>query len=148
MSRIRYLLLSALAVALTGCVERKVTIGSDPSGALVQLNGVEIGRTPVTVPFTWQGDYELYLRYEKNVGTPEAPKIVRYYLHTHKQTTTPWFDIIPIDLFTAVLPIPFNQEEVWAFPIPEVKEPADADLIERARGMKDQLEGSRIPPAK
>ncbi|HVT80140.1 MAG TPA: PEGA domain-containing protein [Phycisphaerae bacterium] len=146
MIRASHCLLLALAPALlAGCVERKVTIGSDPSGALVELNGVQVGRTPLTVPITWQGDYELYFRYEKNVGTPTEPKIVRYYLHTHKRTTTPWFETIGVDLFAEILPIPFKQEEIWAFPVPEVTEPADDDLIKRARAMKDQLESSRVP---
>ena len=48
-------------------------------------------------------------------------------------------------VFAELMPIPFRQEEVWAFPIPAVKEPTDDELIERARGMKDQLEGSRVP---
>lgn len=122
-----------------------MTIGSDPSGALVELNGVQVGRTPVTVPITWQGDYEVYLRYEKNVGTATDPKIVRYYLHTHKKTTMPWFEIIGVDLFAEVLPVPFKQEEIWAFPIPEVVEPTDEELIKRAHELKGQLEDSRVP---
>ena len=47
------------AGGLGGCVERKLVIGSSPEGALLQVNDVEIGRTPVTVPFKWYGDYDL-----------------------------------------------------------------------------------------
>src|SRR3982750_4047234 len=85
--------LAAGALGLTGCVERKLTIGSDPPGAILLLNDVEVGRTPVTVPFTTYGDYDIRLRFEKNVGTPENPKIVRYYLHTHRKTNIPWYEI-------------------------------------------------------
>jgi PEGA domain len=123
-----------------GCVERKITIGSDPEGAVVSLNDEEIGRTPVTVPFVWYGDYDVVLRLEKNVGTPEKPVIKRYYLHTHKQTKTPAFEIIPIDLFAELLPVTFKDEQIWAFPIPEVQEPKDGDLIQRARDIKGTLD--------
>jgi hypothetical protein len=132
-----------LALALTGCVERKIVIGSNPPGALVTLNDVEVGRTPVKVPFTWYGDYDIRLRYEQNVGTPERPVIKRYYLHTHKKTNTPWFDWLGVDLFTELAPAEFKDEQVWAFDIPEVVEPTDEELIQRARDMQQQLQGPR-----
>jgi hypothetical protein len=124
------------AWALGGCVERKLVIGSDPPGALVLLNDVEVGRTPVKVPFTWYGDYDIRLRYEKNVGTPERPVVKRYYLHTHKKTEIPWFQVIPMDLVAQLSPGTFTDEQVWAFEIPEVVEPSNAEVIERARELK------------
>ena len=134
---------AALAIlwlsGFTGCVERKITIGSDPAGAIVMLNDQEVGRTPITVPFTWYGDYDVRLRYEKNTGTPESPKITRYYLHTHKKTTTPWFEFIGMDLIAQILPIQFKDEQVWAFVIPEVVEPTDEELLQRAQELKNQL---------
>jgi hypothetical protein len=136
---------AAGALGVGGCVERKIVIGSDPAGALVMLNDVEVGRTPVTVPFTWYGDYDVRLRLEKNVGTPEKPVIKRYYLHTHKKTETPWFETIGVDLLAELLPVPFVDEQVWAFPVPEVVEPTDEQLIERARQLKESLgEGSEL----
>jgi hypothetical protein len=151
---LRPLLLAALCLApLTGCVERKLTIGSDPEGAVVTLNDEEIGRTPITVPFLWYGDYNVVLRYEKIVGTPHKPDIRRYYLHTHKRTHAPIFQLIPIDLFADILPFTFTDHQVWAFPIPEVQEPTDAALIQRARDLKAQLDtpeplqNKKKPPA-
>jgi len=126
--------------AVSGCVERKITIGSSPEGALVTLNDEEIGRTPITVPFLWYGDYNVILRLEKNVGTAEKPDIRRYYLHTHQSTDVPWFQWIPIDLFTELLPMQFKDEKVWAFTIPEVKNPPEQELIQRAREAKASLD--------
>ncbi len=54
----------AAAAGLTGCVERTITVTSDPSGALVYLNDTEIGRTPVTVPFTFYGTYDVRLEHD------------------------------------------------------------------------------------
>lgn len=134
--------LLATAVA-GGCIERKIVIGSRPTGALVTLNDVEVGRTPVKVPFTWYGDYDIVLRHQENVGTPDKPVFKRYYLHTHKKTTTPWFDIVGIDLFAELAPVEFKDEQVWAFEIPEVVEPTDEELIQRARDLQQNLQGPR-----
>ncbi len=135
------LLLATVGIPfLTGCVERKITIGSDPDGAVVTLNDEEVGRTPLSVPFVWYGDYDVVLRLEKNVGTPQKPDIHRYYLHTHKRTKTPAFQIIGIDLFAELLPFTFKDEQIWAFPVPEVTEPADDALIQNARNLKTQLD--------
>ncbi|MDZ4689253.1 MAG: PEGA domain-containing protein [Planctomycetaceae bacterium] len=58
---------SALAAAVVGCllsagcVSRRMTIVSDPPGALVMLEGREIGYTPVSVDFAYYGTRELTL---------------------------------------------------------------------------------------
>ncbi len=126
-------------VGLTGCVERRITIGSDPPGALLVMNDVEVGRTPVTVPFTWDGDYDLKFRLEKSEGPEEKRVIRRWYLHTHKKTTTPVYEFIGLDLLAELLPFRFKDEQVWAFPVPEVQAPTDEELINRARGMQESL---------
>lgn len=57
------LLLTGLAgvMASAGCVSRRMTIVSNPPGALVLLEGKEIGYTPVSVDFTYYGTRELTL---------------------------------------------------------------------------------------
>ncbi|MBQ1338689.1 MAG: PEGA domain-containing protein, partial [Thermoguttaceae bacterium] len=53
---------AALAFScLTGCnaVKRRLTITSEPSGALVYLNDKEIGRTPISQNFTYSGSYKI-----------------------------------------------------------------------------------------
>lgn len=53
-----------LLLPLTACVERTISITSTPSGALVHLNDQEVGRTPLTVPFTYYGVYDVRLEHE------------------------------------------------------------------------------------
>jgi hypothetical protein len=137
------LTLAAASLLTLGCVERKITINSDPSGALVYLNDVEIGRTPVTVPFQWYGDYDVRLTYERNIGTDDKPVMQRYYLHTHRQAKAPPFEWLGIDLFAEILPIPFKDDKVWTFHVPEVVEPTAEELIERAHALKGRL-GERV----
>jgi hypothetical protein len=131
--------LAATACASAGCVERRITIGSDPSGALVMLNDQEVGRTPISVPFTWYGDYDVRLTYEKNVGTPEKPVMERYYLHTHRRTKAPAFEWIGVDLFAQLLPVHLQDDQVWAFEVPKLVEPSDAELLQNAQELKARL---------
>jgi hypothetical protein len=151
--------LAAAVLCVGGCVERKITIGSDPSGALLALNDQEVGRTPITVPFTWYGDYSVRLSYEKNVGTPQKPVMKRYFLQTHHRTKPPAFEWLGVDLFAELLPFRFKDEQVWAFAIPEVVDPTDPEsmdrankeLIERADKLKARLnepEKLQPPPKK
>ena len=46
---------------LCGCVHRRLTIRSNPPGALVLLDGKEIGYTPVSKDFTYYGTREIKL---------------------------------------------------------------------------------------
>ena len=45
--------------SLSGCVERRYTIRTDPPGALVIVNGEEIGPTPVSRSFIYYGDRKI-----------------------------------------------------------------------------------------
>ena len=59
--------LAPLALMLSmagGCLERTVTITSDPEGALVTLNDQQIGRTPVETGFRYFGVYDVRLELE------------------------------------------------------------------------------------
>ena len=60
MSRIAWILL--IAALSCSCVQRTMTVTSDPPSALVYMNNQEIGRTPLTRDFTWYGTYDVQLR--------------------------------------------------------------------------------------
>jgi hypothetical protein len=49
------LCLAGLALLTCGCVRRRLTVRSDPPGALVYVDDQEIGTTPVSTPFTYYG---------------------------------------------------------------------------------------------
>lgn len=135
-------LCSVLWYFLWGCVERSVTLVSDPPGSLVYLNDVQQGTTPCTVPFKWYGDYSVRLRKTQNIGTPLKPKYVYYYLHTHKNMPRPWFQWYGVDLFASILPIEFKDHQIWAFVAPKVPQLSTQVLIEKANALKVKL-----PPA-
>lgn len=122
-------------VSAGGCVERTLTIQTSPSGSLVNLNDQEVGRTPMTVEFTYYGDYDVALRKEGFV--------------TQKTTCNvkePWFQIPPIDLIAAVLPLHFVDRHTFTYDMTPQAPPDPSELLQRAEGMRSELEGSRLPP--
>src|SRR4051812_23377756 len=56
-----FVLLLVLFGSLTGCVERRYTIRTNPPGAMVVINNEEVGTTPVSRSFTYYGDREIKL---------------------------------------------------------------------------------------
>ncbi len=125
----------ALAGLLSACMRRQLVISSDPSGALVHVNDVEVGTTPVSVDFTYYGTYDVLL--EKEGFEP---------LRTSAPARAPIYEWPPLDLAASALPGGVETRVRWHFTLepviesrvkPEVHEKA---LVERARVMKEMLE--------
>lgn len=128
--RIRDILTILLAaLLLAGCVERNLTVNTQPQGALVFLNDEEIGLSPVTVGFEWYGDYNVTIRKE---GFET--------LKTHRKLEAPWYDGFPFDLFAQILPHRIVDLYEWQFDLEEKKQITPDQLIQNARHLKDQLQ--------
>lgn len=78
-----------VASLLTGCVERRFIIESDPPGAVVYQNGHYVGVTPVEIPFTYYGEYEFEL-FKDGYETRKYKTRAR----------APWYQWIPLDFFS------------------------------------------------
>jgi len=119
----------AAAVIITGCVERKLTINTDPEGALVTLNDEEIGQSPVTVSFNWYGDYNVIISKE---GFET--------LKTHRQLKGPWYDAFPFDFVAQLLwPGRIVDSYEWSFELTEKAHKSRDELIGEAQKLKKQL---------
>jgi hypothetical protein len=115
------LLLAAAVILASGCLERKMTITSAPSGAMVTMSDVEIGRTPVTIPFTWYGDYDIILRLDGYQT-----------LKTHERINPPIQEIPPFDIFCEILPWTIKDYRYLDYKMEKAKQPATQELIDRA----------------
>ena len=118
-------ILIVFAVGLLGCVEREITITSQPEGALVYVSDVEVGRTPVTFPFTWYGDYDIILRkdgYET--------------LKTHEQINPPAYEIPPFDLLSELAPWPYLDERFFHYELQTYQPLSQEELLRRAEEMR------------
>ena len=96
--RPRASLLLPLLAAAAAC-SGSLTVKSDPPGALVYLNGEEVGRTPMTRDFTWYGTYDVELRKEGYETLKTSGKVI-----------APWWQWVPIDLFAELLPLHDQRE--------------------------------------
>ena len=115
------------AAALCGCVERELNITSEPAGALVTVSDRELGRTPLTVPFTWYGDYDVRLQLEGHET-----------LKTHAEINRPWYEIPPLDLFSHIAPWTYHDKRFLHYELPALKQASDDDLIKRADALRQR----------
>lgn len=120
---------AAACMALAGgCSRRHMSITSEPSGALVTVNDVEAGRTPLKVGFTYYGVYDV--RVEKEGFEP---------LRTRAVATAPLYERMPLDLVTMMIPADIDTEVRWNFVLQPAREKVESreefekGLIERAR---------------
>jgi len=125
----------AVIMLLGGCVERKLTVNTNPSGALVWLNDEEIGTSPVTVEFSWYGDYKVRISkdgYET--------------LNTHRKLKSPLHDKFPFDFIAEVLwPGQIIDEYEWEFSLTTYQPPPREELIKKAELLKQKTIGDETP---
>lgn len=129
----------ALCVGVTaladGCMQRSLEITSEPEGATVYLNDVEVGRTPLEVGFTYYGEYDVLLM--KDGYEP---------LRTRADAVAPVYEHPPLDLAAEAMPWGVRTRVPWHFvmtPLPataEEKAAAEAALLDRARATREKLE--------
>lgn len=123
--------LSALALAaacMPGCVRREIEITSEPPGAVLTLNGREVGRTPSRIQFTFDGTYDVRLRlqgYESVAGSGT--------------TDMPVWDFVGADLVAEIAPVTLHRLERWHFVlVPDAD--ANAGLMDRAEAARRHVE--------
>lgn len=125
-----FALLCLMGITLAGCVERRLTINTEPQGAMIVLNDQEIGVSPVTVPFNWYGDYWVRITKDGYETT-----------NTHRKLKAPLHDYLPFDFFAQVLyPGRIVDTYEWTFELSPKEYPTRDQLIENAHSLRDQLE--------
>ena len=118
-----------ISLLLSGCVERKLTINTEPQGALVILNDEEIGTSPVTVSFEWYGDYWVRISKEGYES-----------LNTHRPLKRPLHDYPPFDFFTQIInPNRIVDSYEWTFQLEPRKQISREELIRAAEKLEKQL---------
>lgn len=127
MSRVTLPLIVLLCVPL-GCVRRTVTVNTDPQGATVILNDQQIGTSPVSIDFTWYGDYDVQLQLEGYET-----------LRTNHRLHAPWYQIPPFDFVAeALMPFEIHDQQVMNFTLEPAKPVDRNELIESARDLRER----------
>ncbi len=122
---------AAVCLDGAGCVRRRMTIRSNPPGAVVRVDNYEIGRTPCSVDFTYYGTRTIKL---------EAPGYET--LTVEQPFLMPWYEFPPLDFITEnLVSAEIRDERSLSFQLmPQVIVPTEA-LLERAENLR---RGSRI----
>lgn len=112
---------------LGGCVERRVEVTSEPSGARVWLNDEMIGVTPCEAGFLYYGTYDV--RLDLDGYEP---------VHEGRVMRAPLYEYPIVDLAATAAPAEFESVNSWHFVL-EPSSGLDEDrdgLLERAQGMR------------
>jgi hypothetical protein len=121
-------ILIVVGAACVGCVERKLTVTSQPPGALVYLNNREAGRTPFSTDFTWYGDYDVVVRKEGYKTIVSKKKIA-----------APWWQYPPVDFVAEVSPGRKVDEHTLNFTLTPLEEVSASAMLERATELRRRL---------
>ena len=120
---------------LPACVDRRITVTSDPPGARVWLNDTEIGRTPVQTGFKFYGVYDV--RLELDGYEP---------IHEAREANAPIYEYPGLDLVTGLIPIDWESRVDWHFELTtrleQTQSPQELEegLLSRARETRDQID--------
>ena len=83
------LILASTSLLATGCVHRRLTINSNPPGALVRIDGKDIGYTPASLDYTWYGTREVQLVKD---GFETQTQLI--------DVNPPWYQRFPLDFIS------------------------------------------------
>lgn len=111
-------------------MHRRMTVRSDPPGALVLVDGTEVGYTPAQVDFTYYGTREISLvkdGYETLTVMQKVP--------------TPWYQVPPVDFVSDnFLPVKVTNRHEFLYTMqPQVVVPTD-ELLKRADGLRSETQ--------
>jgi len=130
------LALATLMICQTGCVRRRMTVRSNPPGAKVYIDDVEIGTTPVSTYFTYYASRKITLI--KDGYRTET---------TYHRVLPPWYEIPPVDLVSENFwPYETRDERVVDFQlVPQENVPLD-ELLGRAEALRGNARQGTISP--
>jgi len=119
----------ATLILLSGCVERSLYLRSDPPGANVTVNGKDVGMTPLRMPFTTYGDYEIVM---------SAPDHQR--LQEVVSVEAPWWETIVLDFFVEnVWPWTVTDEHDISLKLQPLAALGESGVDRREKELRDRL---------
>jgi hypothetical protein len=135
-STLMVLVVITLSIGLSGCVQRRLTIRSNPPGALVYVDDYPIGNTPVSTNFTYYGTRKIRL-VKDGYETLTVKQDIR----------TPWYEYVPIDFITEnLVPGKISDRRVLDYQLrPQMVVPTD-QLQARAEDLRRSTHGSAAVP--
>jgi hypothetical protein len=120
----------------SGCVRRRLTIRSDPPGAVVYVDEQRIGTTPVSTSFTYYGTRRIRLvrdGYET--------------LNTLQTIRPPWYQIPPLDFVSEnLIGREIRDERELRFNLQPQRMVSTDELLTRANNLRNSSATNVIAP--
>ena len=129
-------LASVIISNFTGCngVRRRLTITSEPSGAIVYLNNKEIGKTPISRNFVYSGVYDIKC-YKEGYEMKE----------TYYKAGRPWYLYPGIDFFAEnFTPGELRDEQTCHITLAQKREIPRNELYENACKLRDEAHNGAV----
>ena len=130
------LLMLGLTLLNFGCVRRRMTIRSNPPGAMVYIDDQQIGQTPVSTSFTYYGTRKITLVRDGFETT------------TVKHTIdAPWYQVPPLDFVSENLTVrEIRDERVLDFTlVPQQMVPSE-QLWQNAENLRQNAQSGFVAP--
>ena len=131
-----FALLLALCANALACnsVRRRLTITSDPPGAVVYLNNKEIGKTPIAQNFVHSGTYNIKC-FKEGYEMEE----------TYYKAGCPWYLYPGVDFFSEnFTPGELRDEQRCHVTLRQKREIPESELYERASQLRDEAHESNV----
>jgi len=116
-----------VSLASTGCMQRRLTILSDPPGALVKIDGYEVGTTPCSTSFLYYGTRKVQLiksGYETLTLLQPIP--------------TPWYQYPVLDFFSDNFALhEIRDTRVLRYQLQPMVETSVEDVVERGENLRN-----------
>ncbi|MEM7454170.1 MAG: PEGA domain-containing protein [Planctomycetota bacterium] len=130
-----FVAIAALVVlSLTGCVQRRLLIQSQPEGAFVSIDKQPVGYTPVAVPYTYHGTREIQL--EK-----DGYKVIR----VQQRIRPNWYDRFPVSLVTNNFwGREVRDERLFDFQLEPKTQPNENLLLDRANELRGNIQRGTV----
>lgn len=114
--------------AVSGCVQRRMTIRSDPPGALVLVDGEEVGFTPVSVDFTYYATREITL---KKDGFETLTVMQKF--------RKPWYQQPPLEFFSDNFALRrIHDRHDLSYRLQPLELVTNSELLERATSLRNE----------
>ncbi len=130
-------LLLAGSLAQMGCVRRRLTIRSNPPGAMVYVDNQHVGFTPCSVDFTYYGTREMRL-VKSGFET----------LTINQPIPTPWYQVPPLDFVSDnLVPVKIRDNRTVSYNLqPQLMMPVE-EIIGRGNELRTRTQTGTVIPA-
>lgn len=126
-----------VVLSASGCVRRRLTVRSNPPGAMVYVDNQQIGTTPCAVDFTYYGTREIRL-VKSGFET----------LTVNQPIPAPWYQVPPLDFFSdnlALRKIRDNRTVSYNLQ-PQIMTPVE-EVLGRGEELRQRSQAGPVIPA-